>query len=206
MQAIDSFGRIAQYGGVYAPSETAEMYVQGFTLFGVKELLLAYMTDASPASFKMERSLVGKFHALCFQHFRQHLWDAIATFSLDDKNTFWTLAMKVLRWRGYIDDTALMVDIQALIRLFAHRNQEIAKQLSFLEEHREKLCTFYVSKVFTMMRIASSTAESVHSSLKGGGEFKRILRASNFYESLMHILQSMKIYLEAGRPFAIYGC
>jgi hypothetical protein len=83
MQAIDSFGRIAQYGGVYAPSETAEMYVQGFTLFGVKELLLAYMTDASPASFKMERSLVGKFHALCFQHFRQHLWDAIATFSLD---------------------------------------------------------------------------------------------------------------------------
>jgi hypothetical protein len=47
-----------------------------------------------------------------------------------------------------------------------------------------------------LMRVASSIAESTHSAIKGGGEFKKLLRASNFYETMLHILQLMKIYID----------
>lgn len=154
------------------------------------------MSDSSPASFKLEQLLLGKFHTLCFQHFRQHLCDAIATFTLAERTSFWSLAMKVLKWRGYASDDDLTAEISDLQHRFAHVNDRVADLLSTLLRNRQKLCMFHVSKVFTMMRIASSAAESTHSALKGGGEFKRLLRASNLYESLLHILQSMKIYVD----------
>jgi hypothetical protein len=180
---------------VYAPSESAEVYKKGFELFGLAALLKGFMSDSSPASFKLEQELLGTYHTLCFQHFRQHLSDAIATFTLAEKTPFWTLAMKVLKWRGYASDNALMADIIDLQQL-AHHNARVAELIVTLVNQREKLCMFHVSKVFTMMRIASAAAEATHSALKGAGEFKRLLRASNFYESLLHILQSMKIYVD----------
>lgn len=195
-QAIDSFGRIVLYAGVYAPTEAAEVYKRGFELFGLATRLKGFMTDSSSASFKLEEELHGTFHTLCFQHFRQHLSDAIATFTFTERTSFWTLAMKVLRWRGYASDDALMADITDLQERFRHANARIADLLTTLVSNRQKLCMFHVSKVFTMMRIASAAAEAMHSALKGAGEFKRLLRASNFYESLLHILQSMKIYVD----------
>lgn len=153
------------------------------------------MSDQSAASFKLEQ-YTNAVHTLCFQHFRQHLSDSIATFTLPDRTSFWSLAMKVLKWRGYASDDDLVADITQLQRRFAASNGRVAELLSTLHTHRQKLCMFHVSKVFTMMRIASSAAESTHSAMKGGGEFKRLLRASNFYESLLHILQAMKIYVD----------
>lgn len=183
---------------MYAPSETAEVYLKGFTLFGLKDLLKTFMSDSSTASFKLARLLADSLeaHALCFQHFRQHLWDAVAAFPYDLKSQFWTLAMKVLKWRGYADDAALMMDIMQLQHTFAPRSDRVATLLTDLVNLRQKLCMFHVSKVFTMMRVASSVAESVHSAIKGGNEFSRLLKASNLYETLLHILSSMKVYVD----------
>ena len=140
------------------------------------------MSDCSSASLKLQdmEELRGKAHVLCFQHFRQHLWDAVATFNLRDKNEFWTLAMKVLKWRGYSDDEQLQGDILSLQRMHGARNDRVRQVLGDLMKYRMMLCCFHVSKVFTNMRIASSIAESTHSAIKGGGELSRYLRASNF--------------------------
>lgn len=181
---------------MFAPAETAEVYAKGFRLFGLWDKLETFMSDSSPASFKLEQILVGKNHTLCFQHFRQHLWDAAASFSLNDKSAFWTLAMKILKWRGYSDDDHLMSDIAELQRRFELRSDRMSTVLRHLLSNRHKLCMYHVSKTWTSMRIASSIAESTHSAIKGAGEFNRLLRASNFYESLLHIFQCMKVYVD----------
>ena len=103
--------------------------------------------------------------------------------------------MKIMKWRGYTGDAALLQDIQDLIRDFSD-NDRCRTLLIELRDLRTKLCIFHVSKICTMMRVASSIAESTHSAIKGGGEFKKLLRASNFYESMLHILQLMRIYVD----------
>ena len=162
IQALDSFGRIAHYAGVFSATECEAVYSEGFELFGVLGSLISFMSDCSTAALRLAAKIM-KDHALCFQHFRQHLWDAVATFSFSDKNEFWQLAMKVLKWRGYASDAALMVDITALQQRFARRNSRVAQVLGDLVKHRKALCAHHVSQIFTMMRIASAVAESTHS-------------------------------------------
>ena len=197
MQTLDSLGRICNYGGAWAKTETSAVYQKGFDLFGVSNILEVWMSDNSTASVKLAAiyDAESKKHVLCFQHFRQHLWDAIAAFNHADKKRFWTSVMMIMRWKGYRDDEALVQDIDALTADFFH-NARCRTLLNELKLYRTKLCIFHVSKVFTMMRIASSIAESTHSAIKGGGEFKKLLRASNFYESMLHILQLMRIYID----------
>ncbi len=103
--------------------------------------------------------------------------------------------MKIMKWRGYSVENDLLQDIQQLRALFPF-NERVQALLLDLEKYREKLCIFHVSKFVTMMRVASSIAESTHSAIKGGGEFKKLLRASNFYETMLHILQLMRIYVD----------
>jgi hypothetical protein len=103
--------------------------------------------------------------------------------------------MKIMKWRGYNDDDALVRDIDALSTQYSVHSR-VCALLKDLKRQRAKLCIFHVSKVCTMMRVASSIAESTHSAIKGGGEFKKLLRASNFYESMHHILQLMRIYID----------
>ena len=100
-----------------------------------------------------------------------------------------------MKWRGYRDDHALLHDINALILdcVPESRCHELVTELKHL---RQKLCIYHVSQFCTMMRVASSIAESTHSAIKGGGEFKKMLRASNFYETMLHILQLMKICID----------
>ena len=159
------------------------------------EGLLTFMSDCSPASLKLATTIL-KRHVLCFQHFRQHLSDAVSSFSFEQKNEFWQLVMKVLKWRGYSSDDALVEGIAELQRIHGPRNVRVRQVLADLMRHRVALCAFHVTKVLTMLRIASSAAEATHSSLKGAGEFRRLLRASNFFETLQHIIQAMKIYID----------
>ena len=196
LQTIDSLGRIAHYAGAYAKTETAEVYRRGFELCGI--LPDVWISDCSSASLKLETLDLwsDKVHILCFQHFRQHLWDAIATFNLVKKTRFWSMAMKIMKWRGYSSDDALVVDIQALQGEFNHENERVAQIMADLFRFRHKLCNFHVSQVFTNMRIASSIAESTHSAIKGGGELARVMRGSNFYEALVQVLQLMHIYVD----------
>ena len=106
------------------------------------------------------------------------------------------MAMKIMKWRGYSSDDALVVDIQALQGEFSNGNERFFQIMADLFRFRHKLCNFHVSKVFTNMRIASSIAESTHSAIKGGGELARVMRASNFYEALVQVLQLMHIYVD----------
>jgi hypothetical protein len=168
-QTLDSLGRICHYAGAWAKTETCDVYKRGFYLFGIEELLEVWISDCSTASLKLATTYANKRHVLCFQHFRQHLWDAVATFNLADKNSFWRLAMKIMKWRGYSCDNDLLGDIRQLKTLFPG-SARIQELLSDLEKYREKLCIFHVSKCTTMMRVASSIAESTHSAIKGGGE------------------------------------
>ena len=167
------------------------MYKKGFDYFGITDILKSWMSDCSQASLKLE-TLLGLPHALCFQHFRQHLWDAVSTFDVPSKEAFWKLAMKVMKWRGYAADAELVQDIEELQNRF--RNARLTVVLGDLMKHRRQLCIFHVSKFLTMMRVASSIAESTHAAIKG--DFKRLLRASNFYETMLHILQLMRIYVD----------
>ena len=184
------------YAGAYAKSETAEVYRRCFELCGI--LPAVWISDCSSASLKLETLGIwsGTDHVLCFQHFRQHLWDAIATFALNEKVRFWSLAMKILKWRGYSSDDELLADIRSLQGTFSSRNCRVAEVLDDLARFRSKLCNFHISKLFTNMRIASSIAESTHSAIKGGGELSRVMRGSNFYEAMVHILQLMHIYID----------
>ena len=188
-------GRICLYGGAWAKTETAAVYLKGFDLFGISQLLEVWISDNSKAAAKLASTYAAKVHVLCFQHFRQHLWDAIASFTHEAKKTFWNKVMKIMKWRGYRDDHALLHDINALILdcVPESRCHELVTELKHL---RQKLCIYHVSQFCTMMRVASSIAESTHSAIKGGGEFKKMLRASNFYETMLHILQLMKIYID----------
>ncbi len=189
LQTLDSIGRICNYGGAWAKSETSTVYEKGFTAFGLSELLEVWLSDNSSASVKLALKYVAKKHVLCFQHFRQHLWDAISSFNHLDKSRFWNRVMKIMKWRGYTSDDALLQDIMDLVSDFS-ANQRCHTLLIELKDLRRKLCIFHVSKICTMMRVASSIAESTHSAIKGGGEFKKLLRASNFYESMLHILRT----------------
>lgn len=103
--------------------------------------------------------------------------------------------MKIMKWRGYKEDDAVVADITALSAQYS-KYARVCVLLQDLQRGRVKLCIFHVSKVFTMMRVASSIAESTHSSIKGGCEFKRMLRTNNFYETMLHILQLMRIYID----------
>ena len=196
LQTLDSLGRIVHYAGAYAKTETAEMYRRCFELCGFVPDV--WVSDCSSASLKLETldDWLHTAHVLCFQHFRQHLWDSIATFVLSDKTAFWSLAMKILKWRGYASDEDLLVDIRSIQASFANKNARVAQVLEDLVRFRTKLCIFHVSKLFTNMRIASSIAESTHSQIKGGGEFSRVMRACNFYEAMVQILQLMHIYVD----------
>ena len=102
--------------------------------------------------------------------------------------------MKVMTWRGYESDADLLQDIEELRA--EYQNSRVQELLKDLTKYRFKLCIFHVSKIMTLMRVASSIAESTHSAIKGGAEFKKLLRASNFYESMLHILQLMRIYID----------
>lgn len=62
------------------------MYKKGFDYFGITDILKSWMSDCSQASLKLE-TLLGVPHALCFQHFRQHLWDAVSTFDVPSKGS-----------------------------------------------------------------------------------------------------------------------
>ena len=116
-QALDSLGRVVYYGGAWAKEETSDVYRKGFDLFGITEILESWMSDAHQSSFKLE-GLLRVPHLLCFQHFRQHLWEAILTFDVPQKDAFWKLAMKVMKWRGYATDDELAADISELQRCF----------------------------------------------------------------------------------------
>ena len=192
---MDSLGRICLYGGAWAKSESSAVYERGFELFGISDLLEVWISDNSKASAKLAATYAQKRHVLCFQHFRQHLWDSIASFNHQVKKSFWSKVMKVMKWRGYSDDATLLQDINSLIDECepGTRSHELMIELRDL---RTKLCIFHVSQCCTMMRVASSIAESTHSAIKGGGEFKKLLRASNFFESMLHILQLMRIYVD----------
>ncbi len=187
-------GRICLYGGAWAKTETAAVYQKGFDLFGISPLLKVWISDNSSAAAKLA-SMYEAVHVLCFQHFRQHLWDAIASFTHVAKKAFWNKVMKIMKWRGYPNDDALLRDINALI-LECEAGSRCHELVLELKELRTKLCMHHISKCCTMMRVASSIAESTHSAIKGGGEFKKMLRASNFYETMLHILQLMKIYID----------
>ena len=194
-QTLDNLGRICLYGGAWAKTETAAVYQKGFDLFGISQLLEVWISDNSKAAAKLASTYAAKVHVLCFQHFRQHLWDAIASFTHEAKKNFWNKVMKIMKWRGYTNDEALVHDIDALASEF-NRHERCRELLTELKKLRTKLCIFHVSKICTMIRVASSIAESTHSAIKGGGEFKQLLRASNFYESMLHILQLMRIYVD----------
>ena len=192
-QALDSLGRIVHYGGAWAKEETSNVYQRGFDLFGITPILQSWMSDAHQSSFKLE-TVLGVPHMLCFQHFRQHLWEAVLTFDVARRDAFWKLAMKVMKWRGYATDNDLVADISELQRFVSVGTARLQVVLTDLLKHRHQLCMFHVSKVFTMMRVASSIAESTHAAIKG--DVKRLLRASNFYETMLHILQLMRIYID----------
>lgn len=171
------------------------MYQKGFELFGLTDILEVWLSDNSTASDKLAAVYSLKRHVLCFQHFRQHLSDAIASFTHADRKYFWTNIMKIMKWRGYGHDDAIVQDIDALSAKYSTYGR-VCTLLQDLKKLRAKLCVFHVSKFFTMMRVASSIAESTHSAIKGGCEFKKMLRSNNFYESMLHILQLMKIYID----------
>jgi hypothetical protein len=193
-KALDSLGRICLYGGAWTKTETSDVYQRGFELFALDRSLEVWLSDCSPAALKLATIYADKKHVLCSQHFRQHLRDAIATFTLQNKTAFWSLAMKVMTWRGYESDADLLQDIEELRA--EYQNSRVQELLKDLTKYRFKLCIFHVSKIMTLMRVASSIAESTHSAIKGGAEFKKLLRASNFYESMLHILQLMRIYID----------
>jgi hypothetical protein len=188
-------GRICHYGGAWAKSETSAVYERGFDLFGISNLLDVWISDNSKAAAKLAATYERKRHVLCFQHFRQHLWDSIATFNHQVKKSFWSKAMKIMKWRGYSDDATLLQDINSLIAE-CEPGSRCRELMIELRDLRRKLCIFHVSQCCTMMRVASSIAESTHSAIKGAGEFKKLLRASNFFESMLHILQLMRIYVD----------
>lgn len=145
MQTLDSLGRICLYGGAWAKSETAAVYEKGFDLFGLSEILEVWISDNSKAAAKLASIYATKRHALCFQHFRQHLWEAIASFTHVAKTRFWNRVMKIMKWRGYNDDDALLRDIDDMIGECAptSRPHELLLELKIL---RTKLCIFHVSK------------------------------------------------------------
>lgn len=72
--------------------------------------------------------------------------------------------MKVMKWRGYATDAELVQDIEELQNRF--RNARLTVVLGDLMKHRHQLCIFHVSKFLTMMRVASSIAESTHAAIK----------------------------------------
>ena len=80
------------------------MFEKGFKLFGLTDILEVWISDNSSAADKLAALYSSKRHVLCFQHFRQHLSDAIASFSHAERRHFWSNIMKIMKWRGYNDD------------------------------------------------------------------------------------------------------
>jgi hypothetical protein len=138
--------RICHYGGARAKSETSAVY-ERVDLFGISNLLDVWISDNSKAAAKLAATYERKRHVLCFQHFRQHLWDAIATFNHQVKKSFWSKVMKIMKWRGYSDDATLLQDINSLIAE-CEPGSRCRELMIELRDLRRKLCIFHVSQCY----------------------------------------------------------
>ena len=99
-------------------------------------------------------------------------------------------------YRRYTDASQLETDLSALQTRFGSLNERLCSSLQELYDARQKLCAFFTTQTLNNGKSSSQLSEVFNSSVKGGNEYARILRANNYYQTLHHISQLFSLYVD----------
>jgi hypothetical protein len=99
-------------------------------------------------------------------------------------------------YRRYTDASQLEMDLLALETRFGSLNDRLRSSLQELYNARQKLCAFFTTQTMNNGKSSSQLSEVFNSSLKGGNEYARILRANNYFQTLHHVSQLFSQYID----------
>jgi hypothetical protein len=193
---MDSFGKLACCGVMFNESESESSITELLDECGILAILKTLISDESKASLAFILNHPQIAHILCRWHWLKHFNTSMDNVSINDKEAVTKRVMKVLKWRGYSSDDALLEDIRAIQRTYRSLNSKLASELKSLETLRVKLCSFHTLQSVCLGKSTSQLSEVFNSSIKGGNELSRILRANNYHQTLTHISQLVSLYID----------
>ena len=116
---LDSFGKLACCGVLFTESESETSLEDLLQQCGIFAVLKTLISDESKASLSFILKNPSIAHLLCRWHWLKHFNTSMDHVTIQTKEQLLPKVMKVLKWRGYSSDQALMADITSLQREYA---------------------------------------------------------------------------------------
>lgn len=146
------------------------------------------MSDGAQAFASIAEQL-RMLHILCAYHYQQTSME-VKGLSGGDRNLFMSVVNSFI-YNDFVSHEALEVSFQQNRVRFASTPAAV-KYLDNLWSNRCKVCRYYTKDVFTCGHNSSVRSESTNSQIKGGGEWKRLLRNATLIESVSQITSQIE--------------